>query len=229
MNVNIAPYDVTYGNFIGGNINIVTKSGTNDFEGSVLLLPARTTAWPVTSRTVPAVATSATSVKTIMASRWAVRSSAIKLFFFVGTTRSSKRRGLSNSQPIENIAGVTQAGHRRFEGNQHLAECTYGFDPGPVCDQTDDDQDEKILHQGRLEHQRRPSCCRLRYSDSRRRCDLRRQARNGGASQLQPLRHQRKTDFVLGRGCSPSWTDRFWDRQSSYGFKDDRKPPGQCT
>ncbi|MDH5622313.1 MAG: TonB-dependent receptor, partial [Gammaproteobacteria bacterium] len=35
LTVNVAPYDVTYGNFIGGNINIVTKSGTNDFEGSV--------------------------------------------------------------------------------------------------------------------------------------------------------------------------------------------------
>ena len=30
INVNIAPYDVSYGNFIGGNINIVTKSGTNE-------------------------------------------------------------------------------------------------------------------------------------------------------------------------------------------------------
>ncbi len=35
VNVNIAPFDVSYGNFIGGNINIVTKSGTNEFEGSV--------------------------------------------------------------------------------------------------------------------------------------------------------------------------------------------------
>jgi len=32
--VNVAPYEVTYGDFQGGSINIVTKSGTNDFHGS---------------------------------------------------------------------------------------------------------------------------------------------------------------------------------------------------
>jgi len=34
LSVNIAPFEVTYGSFLGGNINVVTKSGTNEFEGT---------------------------------------------------------------------------------------------------------------------------------------------------------------------------------------------------
>ena len=32
--LNIAPFDVEYGSFQGGNINVVTKSGTNEFHGT---------------------------------------------------------------------------------------------------------------------------------------------------------------------------------------------------
>jgi hypothetical protein len=35
VQVQLAPYDVKLGNFTGGSINAVTKSGTNDFHGSI--------------------------------------------------------------------------------------------------------------------------------------------------------------------------------------------------
>jgi hypothetical protein len=35
LQIVLAPYDVTYGNFTGGGVNAVTKSGTNNTEGSI--------------------------------------------------------------------------------------------------------------------------------------------------------------------------------------------------
>ena len=35
MTLETAPFDVRYGKFMGGNVNIITKSGTNDFKGEL--------------------------------------------------------------------------------------------------------------------------------------------------------------------------------------------------
>ena len=37
ITVNRSLLDVRYSNFLGGNVNVVTKSGGNEYEGSVLL------------------------------------------------------------------------------------------------------------------------------------------------------------------------------------------------
>ena len=36
LTVDTSPFDVRYGKFLGGNVNIVTKSGTNEFKGTLL-------------------------------------------------------------------------------------------------------------------------------------------------------------------------------------------------
>ena len=52
FNVEVAPFDVRYGNFTGGLVNVVTRSGTNDFRGSLRVLTQNESF--VGDRTVPA-------------------------------------------------------------------------------------------------------------------------------------------------------------------------------
>ena len=138
INVNIAPFDVTYGNFVGGNINIVTKSGTNDFQGSIV---AVTTDDGLTGNESDGAQlgigdfeedTFGFSVGGPIARD--------KLFFFVNY-ETFETTTPSNSQTIDNIAGVTQADLDEVTG---IFNNVYGFDPGRF-DASDVDEDEKVL------------------------------------------------------------------------------------
>ena len=138
LNVNIAPFDVTYGNFVGGNINVVTKSGTNEFHGSVYAYQndeswsgedskGRNLGITKFSEDVYGGTLGGPIIKD-------------KLFFFAAFESFETDRP-SNTQTIEDISGVTQADVDRARA---IFQSEYGFDPGGFAE-NDIDEDEKIL------------------------------------------------------------------------------------
>jgi outer membrane receptor for ferrienterochelin and colicin len=138
LTVNVAPYDVTYGNFLGGNINIVTKSGTNEFEGSVFAFMTDDSFTGDKSKGSDLGITNFDEQTIGFTFGGPIIKD--KLFFFTNYEKFETTRP-SNSQTIDNIVGVTQADVDRVIG---IFQNEYGFDPG-TFDATDDDQDEKIL------------------------------------------------------------------------------------
>ncbi len=106
VQVNVAPYDVRQGNFVGAGVNAVTKSGTNTFSGSVYRL----------SRDQEYVGTSAGALTvnpgTFTFSQWGARLGGPiiknKLFFFVNyeTDENSRPGSLFTANAgTEPIAG----------------------------------------------------------------------------------------------------------------------------
>ncbi|RZV36487.1 MAG: TonB-dependent receptor [Chromatiales bacterium] len=138
INVNIAPYDVTYGNFIGGNINIVTKSGTNDWEGSVFAFTTDDSMTGDESEGVKlGIGDFSEDTYGFTLGGPIIKD---KLFFFANYEKFETTRP-SNSQTIDKIAGVEQVDVDRA---RDILIQEYGFDPGPFA-ASDKDQDEKIL------------------------------------------------------------------------------------
>ena len=138
LNVNIAPYDVIYGNFVGGNINVVTKSGTNDFHGSIYGFTT-SDSW----------AGNKSDGEDLQIGDFdedyyggTIGGPIIKdrLFFFAAYEKFKTTRP-SNSQSIDNISGVTQAD---VDEVIDIFKTEYGFDPGTFA-ASDVDEDEKIL------------------------------------------------------------------------------------
>lgn len=138
LTVNVAPYDVTFGSFIGGNINIVTKSGTNDLEGSVFAFQTQDSFTGDTSKgETLGIGDFEEETYGFTLGGPIIKD---KLFFFVNYEKFETTRP-SNSQTINNISGVTQADVDRVI---NIFQTEYGFDPG-TFDATDVDEDEKFL------------------------------------------------------------------------------------
>jgi hypothetical protein len=138
INANIAPYDVAFGNFIGGNINIVTKSGSNDLEGSVFAVTTDDSLTGSKSKGEDLGIGDFDEDTYGFSLGGPIKSD--KLFFFANYEKFETTTP-SNSQTIDRIAGVTQAD---VDEVVDILRNEYGFDPGAFAD-SDVDEDEKIL------------------------------------------------------------------------------------
>ncbi len=125
--VNIAPYAVTYSGFQGGNINIVTKSGTNDFTGSAYyvysddsLLGNNSGDRPVSGLKFKDKTYGATLGGPIVED---------KLFFFVGyekfSTANPVTTGPGGGGFSNEITEITQA---QLDQVKQIAQSVYGYD-----------------------------------------------------------------------------------------------------
>lgn len=138
INANIAPYDVSYGNFIGGNINIVTKSGTNEFHGSAFYYN--------TDDSLSGDKSDGTSIdigdfkEDTYGFTFGGPIIKDKLFFFANYEKFETTVP-ANAQPLSAIPGVTQGDVDRVSS---ILNTEYGFDPGLFAT-SDTDEDEKVL------------------------------------------------------------------------------------
>ena len=140
--VESAPFDVRFGKFLGGNVNVVTKSGTNDFRGTVF-----------GTYSSDALLGSQSGTRTINVDYSDYRYGATvggpiikdKLFFLASV------EGLTSTAPINNgpkgsgasteVAGVTMDEVTRAI---QIAHDVYGFDAGSPS-QSVSEHDLKIL------------------------------------------------------------------------------------
>jgi hypothetical protein len=138
INVNIAPYDATYGGFVGGNINIVTKSGTNKFQGSVF--------YYTTDESLSGDKSKSDKIDIADFDEETIGFTfggpivKDKLFFFANYEKFETTVP-ANSQPLSAISGVTQGD---VDEVTRILNEEYGFDPGLFAT-SDTDEDEKRL------------------------------------------------------------------------------------
>ena len=131
IQVNIAPYDVTLGSFTGAGINSVTKSGTNEFKGSLYSF------WKSPGLTGTEVKTT-----TITKQEFDFNNRGLsiggpilknKLFFFISGEQervSQPATSLVASRNGSSGPGISQAKAEDLEALRTFLKTKYGYDAG---------------------------------------------------------------------------------------------------
>lgn len=145
IQVNIAPYDVTLGSFTGAGINSVTKSGTNDFKGTIYKY------WKTPGLTGRKVGTVEIPRQEFdFSNRGASIGGPIiknRLFFFVSGEQeriSQPATSFVASRNGSSGAGISQAAAEDLDQLRDFLQTKFNYNPGAYENYTYDTYSDKV-------------------------------------------------------------------------------------
>jgi outer membrane receptor for ferrienterochelin and colicin len=145
LDINIAPFDAAYNGFLGGNINIVTKSGENEFHGSAFF-QYRDAGLSGAKLEIDGVAKDIKLDFTEKSYGGTFSGPIIedKLFFMVGLEWLNSTKpidtGAESSGYANEVLGIMVAG---LEQIKKIAKDKYGFDAGSFSNLKDIGEDDR--------------------------------------------------------------------------------------
>ena len=145
----VAPFDVREGNFQGGSINIVLRSGTNTFQGTGFYAYSADELAGKSTKPGPGIPTGQIILPDYTYQNYGVELSGPiikdKLFFMIAGERVRADLPIAEG-PIDNNAGtliptLTQA---QVDNVTAIAKSKYNYDTGPVI-KTNGDKDDRVV------------------------------------------------------------------------------------
>jgi hypothetical protein len=145
----VAPYDVREGNFQGGTVNVILRSGTNDFQGTGFYSYSSDELSGTKTKAGPGVPTGKVTLPNFKIENYGAELSGPiikdKLFFMVAGERIRAARPIAEG-PSDNNAGtaIPNLSQSLVDQVSQIAKSKYGFDTGGVVN-SNGDKDDRLV------------------------------------------------------------------------------------
>lgn len=145
----VAPYDVREGNFQGGVVNVILKSGTNEFHGTGFYSYSADELAGTKTKAGPGVPTGVVTLPNYKYENYGAELAGPlikdKLFFMVAGERLRAPRPIAEG-PTDNNAGNAVPGLSQATVNRisDIARTRYGYDTGGVVN-SNQDKDDRLV------------------------------------------------------------------------------------
>jgi hypothetical protein len=145
----VAPYDVREGNFQGGVVNVILKSGTNNFQGTGFYSYSSDELSGTKTKAGPGVPTGTVELPNFKYENYGAQLSGPiikdKLFFMVAGERLRAPRPIAEG-PSDNNAGsaIPTLLQSQVDEISSIAQSRYGYDTGGVVN-SNQDKDDRLV------------------------------------------------------------------------------------